>query len=65
MIKDLWEYDRKNVKLETKDGKVYNGKCFAGTDYETDKDYLDFHIAEEGTIHEIESDEIKSIEITK
>jgi hypothetical protein len=62
-MKDLWEYDGKYVKLVTTDGRIYNGVCSSGTDYETEEDYLDFYMSKEGTIHEIMASEIKTIEI--
>ena len=64
-MKNLWEYDRRHVKLLTKDGRTYNGICSAGTDYETEEDYLEFYMSEEKTIHEIMESEIETIEITK
>ena len=60
---DLQTYDRKHVKLWTKDGRFYDGVCLGGTDYETEEDYLDFYMSKEGTIHEIMASEIKTIEI--
>lgn len=62
-MRDLWDYDGKRIKLETVDGRKYEGACSAGTDYETEEDYLDFYMSEEGTIHEIMASEIKTIEI--
>ena len=59
----LQKYDGRHVKLETKDGRIYDDVCSGGTDYETEEDYLDFYMKDEGTIHEVMASEIKSIEI--
>ena len=58
---DVWKYDGKNVKLQTKDGRKYEGVCTAGTDYETNMDFLDFDMPD-NTIHEVDADEIISID---
>lgn len=60
---DLWDYDKKKVKVITYDGRIYVGVCYAGTDYDTDEDYLDFYMKDEGTIHEVMQSEIESIEV--
>ena len=59
---DVWKYDGLNVILRTNDGRIYEGVCTAGTDYETDMDYLDFDMPD-STIHEIDADEIESISV--
>ena len=60
---DLWDYEGKKIKVKTYDGRVYVGVGDAGTDYDTDEDYLDFEMKDEGTIHEVMQSEIESIEV--
>lgn len=57
---DVWRYDGLNVIVKTKDGRLYEGICSAGTDYKTNMDYLDFNMPN-NAIHEIDADEIESI----
>lgn len=60
---DLWDYDKKRVKVITDDGKIYVGVCYAGTDYDTDEDFLCFYVCNGRIIHDVMQSEIESIEV--
>ena len=60
---DLWDYEGKKIKVKTYDGRIYVGVGDAGTDYDTDEDYLDFYVCNGRIIHEVMQSEIESIEV--
>lgn len=60
---DIYKFDGKKVKVICIEGEEFEGVCSVDTEFETQRDFLDFEY--DHTITEIYADEIKSIEEIK
>ena len=56
------KFHRKKVRITDIDGQVFEGKAIVGTEYETDRGYVDIHYDDKNYVTCIFEDEIASIE---